>query len=261
MNTSIRKEKNYITLEELKSWFSNLNSNDLSEIMQFVMELAKSPHIEYHYQLIISKNTTNERIRKSLIGLFDKHGKQGCQFLLHKLKSYEDKHAHAEILFLLGLGRKNLENPHSVLSYARKMALSQDNYTRDRALIVLGWLGNLDDLDLLKDKHLHDTHNFCRAWALTSFMQMWFRLKDDSIHIKAMETIQISINKEEDSFVQSAIIEVVQTLENKKFGIARKSLHNLEKEKIKTTIEKVKRYLNKKHYIDIKEQLRSIGLS
>ena len=46
-------------LKEFENWYK-IAQNDEDEQMEFVWELMKSPYIEYHYSLIINKNTSEE---------------------------------------------------------------------------------------------------------------------------------------------------------------------------------------------------------
>ena len=188
------------SLNEFKQWFETAE-NDKAEQLPFVWEIMKSPYIEYHYSLITDKKIS-DGFRRNLISRFDEHGDEGETFLLSKLDNNEDTASHAEMIYLLGkLGnRHNSKLKNKTLDYARKLALSPDIYTRDRAIIVLGWIGDINDIPLLTDRLLNDPNNYCRAWAASSFMQMWFRNQSSELVDKALPYSQLSIKQEPDYF-------------------------------------------------------------
>lgn len=85
---------------------------------------------------------------------------------------------------------------NQIIVFARKFAESEDDYTRDRAIIVLGQVGTLNDTDTLRRDLLEDKNPNCRAYSASSYMQMWFRNKSDTLKLKAFEAYKIALDIE-----------------------------------------------------------------
>lgn len=212
-------------LKEFEVWFEQVK-NDKIEQISFVFEIMKSPYVEYHYSLIKDKRLS-EGFRRNLIDRFDEHQEKGQLFLLSKLDNNEDVFLHPEIIYMLGKlnDGKNRPDKNKVVAYARQLLLSPDDYTRDRAIIVLGWIGSNSELPLLVNCLLHDTNSKCRAWASSSFMQMNFRLKRMGQHIDEQiifPALQKAITSETDYFALGTYIISLQEIITKKWlsGIA-----------------------------------------
>lgn len=161
-------------LAEFKNWSKVIvEEKRADEQLDFVWEIMKSPFIEYHYELLKDQNL-DENFRNHLAFRFNEH-KEAEDFLISKLDKQEDVEFQGEIIFLLG--KINKKHKAKILSYARKLAESENDYTRDRAIIVLGWLGTIDDTRIFEAHLLNDKNAKCRAWSASSFMQMCLKMK------------------------------------------------------------------------------------
>src|SRR5690554_8143505 len=90
----------------------------------------------------------DEEFRRDLAFRFNEHGEEAEDFLISKLDNNQDTAFQADIIF--HLGRLNKKHKAKILDYARKFAESEDYYKRDRAIIVLGWIGTIEDTEILK---------------------------------------------------------------------------------------------------------------
>jgi hypothetical protein len=234
------------TLQELKEWYHKVNcSGDEFEQLEFVWEIMKSPHTEYHYSVATDKNTA-EYFRGELWTRFDEHREEGAKLLLSKLDNNEDADVQAEMIFCLGkIADEQKIEKERTLAFVRKFANAENDFLRDRAIIVLGWIGEIKDIALIGNHLLNDTNAKCRAWAASSFMQMSFRRKSKSLAEKALSYLKQAITQETDYFVLGVIIEAVSSLTGKKFGLPRYAIDNLDKEKIDIAKVKVERLLSK----------------
>lgn len=232
------------TLKEFEEWHKTAQNNE-DEQLPFVWEIMKSPYTEYHYSLITDKGTGDE-FRRSLWSRFDEHRKDGAKLLLSKLDNNEDTDFHPDIIFYLGkIADKQKIEKERTLAYIRKFAGAENNYLRDRAIIVLGWIGEIKDIPLLGEHLLNDANAKCRAWSATSFMQMYFRSKSKSLVEKALPYLKQAITQETDYFALGCMIEVVSALTGKKFGLPQYAIDNADKEKIDAAKAKAERFLNK----------------
>jgi hypothetical protein len=109
----------------------------------------------------------------------------------------------------------------------------------------LGWLGGVKDIELLGKLLLNDKHNKCRAWSASAFMQIWFRKKSKTFVDKVLPYLYKSTKQEQDIFVIGCIINTLQEITNKKFGLTQKSLDLKETDKINILKNKVIKYFEK----------------
>lgn len=230
-------------LSEYKIWLKNIIENNLEdEQLQFVWSIMKSPFVEYHYELLKDKSLDKD-FRRSLSGRFNEHGEEAEDFLISKLDNNQDADFQADIIFLLG--KLNKKHKSEILDYARKFAESENDYKRDRAIIVLGWIGTIEDTEIFKTHLLNDTNPNCRAWSASSYMQMWFKSENDNIKLKAFDAYLKALNSESDYFVVATILSAIRVMGKTKLGISQTALDELDTEKIDLAKPKVIRFLEK----------------
>lgn len=232
-------------LKDFEKWLEKARVDE-DEQLPFVWEIMKSPYVEYHYSLLKDKNLSDE-FRRDLSARFDEHGEAGETLLISKLDNNEDVDFHAEIIYILGKisDGRNTSQKEKVVDYARKLALSPDACTRNRAIIVLGWIGTMKDIPLLADRLLNDPDEKCRTWSATSFMQMWFRNKSKKLVEEVLPFLRKAIENERDYFALGCMIDVVKELTGKNFALPQYAINNIDKEKIDNAKLKVKRYFEK----------------
>ena len=222
---------NFSGLDELQQWIEDLKSGKRDDKNKFVWSVMKSPFVAYHYSLWKDTNLDGE-FRRDLRYRFDEHREKGAEFLLSKLDKNEDAEFYPEIIYCLGnLADKKIEKERT-LEYARKFAHSDNDFLRDRALIVLGWIGNDNDIPLLGEHLLNDANAKCRTWSATSFMQMYFRRKSQSIVDKALLYLKQAISQETDYFALGCMIDAVKELTGKNFDLPQHAIGNIDKERI-----------------------------
>jgi hypothetical protein len=238
-------------IREFEKWYNKINKKSSSgkgtiEYFEFATALSQTSFVEYHYSLIINKKT-NEEFRNYLWAKFEDH-KEAEMFLLKKLETNEDKGFQGKILFRLGviIDRRNGKQKEKVLEYVHKLINSSDDNIRENAIIVLGWLGGINDIALLGEKLLNDPYTKCRAWSASSFMQIWFRREEDNIFAEnVLPYLYKALQMEKNYFVISTVIETIQELVKKKFGITKMALNDLDKEKIDICANKIIKYFEK----------------
>jgi hypothetical protein len=218
-------------IKDFEKWYKKINaSDDEDDYLEFVWELMETPFTEYHYSLMINKNT-HEEFKDVLWSRFDEHD-DAEMFLLDKLEHNADTELVGKILFHLGeiVDLGNGKQKVKVYEYAKKYANDKNDNIRENAIIVLGWIGKNADLPLLIDHLLHDTNNKCRAWSASSFMQMNFHLKSFNVKI-VYPAFQQAIEHEKDNFALATCIISLQDIAKKKW-LSSSAAQNLEVEKI-----------------------------
>jgi len=239
----ILADLNYSSLDELKQWLKDLKSGKRDDENEFVWSIMKSPFVEYHYAVITDKEISKD-FYQHLWSRFDEHREKGAELLLSKLDNNEDMAFHAAIIFCLGKYKSKLVEERT-LEYARKFANTDDSLLREAAIIVLGWIGNEKDIPLLGEHLLNDTNTKCRAWSATTFMQMYFRRKSQSLVDKSLPYLKQAISQETDYFVLDSMIDVVKELTGKKFDLPQHAIDNIDKERINNAKLKVVRFFKK----------------
>ena len=131
------------------------------------------------------------------------------------------------------------------MEYARKFADYDSDNLREKAIIVLGWIGGIEDIPLLGGHLLNDTNAKCRTWSATSFMQMYFRRKSKSLVEKALPILKQAISQETDYFALGCIIDVVRELTGKKFDLPQNAIDNIDTARIEAAKQKAERFFKK----------------
>ncbi len=147
-------------------------------------DLARSPYIEYHYEFIYQ----DDNFSRTVWNYFDRHYDRGLAFLLSRIRAETQPEIRAKILTMLGrIADQILTNPNmergnemaeAVVGLAVEYAQRGTDIEREKAVIVLGWVGRLPQAALLGRLMLEDSHEKVRAWAASSFRQMASRLPD-----------------------------------------------------------------------------------
>ena len=231
-------------LKQFEEWYKAARKDEDKQL-EFVWEIMNSPYTEYYYSLIVSKDTS-EKFRGKLWSRFDEQREKGAELLLSKLDNNEDTAFHPDIMFCLGdIADEHKIEKERTLEYARKFADAADDSLREKAIIVLGWIGGVGDVPLLGRHLLGDTNAKCRTWSASSFMQMFFRRKSQSLVDKALPLLKQAISQETDYFALGCMIDVVGELTGKNFGLPRYAIDNADAEKIDAAKAKVERFFKK----------------
>lgn len=230
-------------LPEFKVWLKEIVENkSKDEGLEFVWELMKSPYVEFHYELLKSEKLSEE-FKRLLSSRFNEHGENAEILLISKLDKNEDVNFHGKIIFLLGKIKGKYKT--KTLEFARKLTESENDFTRENALIVLGWLGTISDTKILEDHLLKDTNKKCRAWSASSFMQLWFKIGSETLKRMSFEAYSKALPNENDYFVVSVILSSIREIGKTKLGISQTALDELNIEKIEMSKTKAIRFLEK----------------
>ena len=233
-------------INEFETWYKKIHkSKDEEKYLESVWELMETPYTEYHYSLILRENT-NEYFKDTLWSRFGEH--EDAEILLfNKLENNEDKQFIGEIIFNLGkiVDLKNSKQKDKLYGIIKNYVKSTDDKIRENAIIVLGWLGSIKDLEFLSELLLNDKNNKCRAWSASALMQIKFRRKNNTFVEKSLPYLYKAIKQEEDYLVISSIIETVREFTKKKFDIKQKDIDILDKDKLKMAKEKIEKYFKK----------------
>ena len=122
---------------------------------------------------------------------------------------------------------------------------SKDALLRQKIIIALGWIGSLDEIDILTKQMSEDKDSLCRAWSASSLMQLSFHGVDKkAIQEKTKSCFASVIEAETDLYACGVMIEAAQVLFGKKW-ISQSAVEDVDVEKIEKARKSAVRFLNK----------------
>ena len=116
---------------------------------------------------------------------------------------------------------------------------------RYKLIIALGWVGTLEQIDILISEMLGGKDSLCRAWAAASLMQMSFhRVAQAILRAKTKAAFLQGISSEKEPYACVVMIEAAQNLFDKKW-ISSSAVQNQDTEKIEKARKMAVRFLGK----------------
>ena len=238
--------------EDLQKAYLDLEKEGFpsSKRIKFAADLGSSQEIAYHYELIC-KDWNNGR-NLHLEGSFDKHGKDGLEFLFEQLDEIKDEKQSVLIAYLIAeiLSKSKHRDFYSsfcdqLIPILTALLDIKNPILRQKVIIALGWVGTDKEIDLLTRQMLDDGDALCRAWAATSLMQLSFhRVKIETICKEAKTMFLQSITEEKDLYACGLMVEAAQLLFGKRW-ISSSAVENVELEKIAKAQKSAIRFLSK----------------
>ena len=231
--------------EELKKY----NFPD-SERIKFIADLGSSDEIEYHYKLICKDR--DEGTNLNLSGSFYKHDKEGLEFLLEVLNNEKDESLKVFAAYLMAETLSKLRHRTFYAEYCKRLTSvmislieTGDNLLRQKIIIALGWIGSLNEIDILTKQMSEDKDSLCRAWSASSLMQMSFHgVEKELIQEKTKACLALAIADEDDLYTCGIMIESAQILFGKKW-ISSSAVEDVDAEKIEKARKSVVRFLKR----------------
>jgi hypothetical protein len=231
--------------EELKK--QNLTDGDR---IKFIADLGASEEIEYHYKLICKDR--DECTNLNLSGSFYKHDKEGLEFLLEVLDNEDEENLKVFAAYLIAETLSKLRHRDFYLEFCNRLIPvmtslieSKDALLRQKIIIALGWIGSLDEIDILTKQMSEYKDSFCRAWSASSLMQMSFHGVDkELLQEKTKPCFALAIAAETDLYACGIMIEAAQVLFGKKW-ISSSAVEDVDIEKIEKARKSAVRFLNK----------------
>ena len=116
---------------------------------------------------------------------------------------------------------------------------------RRKLIIALGWVGTLEQIEILISEILESKDSLCRAWAAAGLMQMSFhRVSQAILRDKTKAAFLQGISSEKDLYACAVMIEAAQNLFGKKW-ISSSAAQNQDTEKIEKARKTAVRFLGK----------------
>ena len=220
------------------------------ERIKFIADLGASEEIEYHYKLICKDR--DEGTNLNLSGSFYKHDKEGLEFLFEVLDNEKDESIKVFTTYLIAETLSKLRHRDFYVEFCNKLIpviISlieiKDALLRQKIIIALGWIGSLNDIEILTKRMSEDKDSLCRAWSASSLMQMSFHgVEKELICEKSKPCLAAAIAEETDLYACGIMIESAQILFGKKW-ISSSAVEDVDAEKIEKARKSAVRFLNK----------------
>lgn len=221
-----------------------------SERIKFIADLGASEEIEYHYKLICKDR--DEGTNLNLSGSFYKHDKEGLELLFEVLNNEKDEGLKVFNAYLMAETLSKLRHRDFYTEFCNRlipiMTLlidTKDALLRQKIIIALGWIGSLNEIDILAKQISEDKDSLCRAWSASSLMQLLFHGVDkEVIQEKTKSCFVAAIAAETDLHACGIMIEAAQILFGKKW-ISQSAVEDVDVEKIEKARKSAVRFLNK----------------
>ena len=234
-------EKEYLELEKE-------NFQDGKRI-KFIANLGASSEIAYHYELICKE--WQEGGQLNLESSFDRHGGAGLEFLFERLAKKGDQKLKIETIYLIAQILTKSKHRDFYTAFCDRLIpyilsfTSVENALRRKLIIALGWVGTLEQIDILISEMLGSKDSLCRAWAAASLMQMSFhRASQEILRDKTKAAFLQGVSSEKELYTCAVMIEAAQNLFGKKW-ISSSAAQNQDSEKIEKARKMAVRFLGR----------------
>lgn len=224
----------------MKTLFETAKQTDSFKTHNDFIKALLNNDSEDYYQLHLDfiANTESGIFHDRLCRGFAKRSQNAAKFLLIQANSGNlPNTVLADVIHILGLMKND-----DLLQYIPNFLSSKDENVRYQCIIVLGWLGNKNEIDvllsILKSAEIH----LLRGHCATAMRQIWFNHPDLSPDIIKYLAEHLKIESED--LVCAMMIITLQDILNYKFGLKENAQGEI-LGNIKTTKQKLNRYIEK----------------
>ena len=217
--------------------------------IKFIANLGASDEIAYHYDLICKEWQDGRQL--NLESSFDRHGGAGLEFLFERLAKKGDQKLKIETIYLIAQILSKSKHRDFYAAFCDRLIpqitsfLGRNDVLRRKLIIALGWVGTLEQIEILISEMLGSKDSLCRAWAAASLMQMSFHRTSQAIlRDKTKAAFLQGISSEKEPYACAIMIEAAQNLFGKKW-ISSSAAQNQEAEKIEKARKMAVRFLGR----------------
>ena len=205
-----------MSIKELREHYRRVWREDASfeeerGFIEALLENHDREHLDFHFELL--RNQEHFYFYCQIQAAFGKHGRPAEAFLIERFAHEEEPDLRAYALQILGHMRSKRAR-----ALAKEAATADAETLRDRAVIVLGWVGTVRDMTtVLRDRLLHDSSVDVRGNAATACRQIWY--ERPKAKEPAIELLGEALPREEDEHVICSIVVTLQDIMKRRFGI------------------------------------------
>lgn len=240
-----------LSLNDLEREYLGLKKENFPDgkRIKFIANLGASSEIAYHYELICKEWQEGRQL--NLESSFDRHGVAGLEYLFERLAKESDQKLKIETIYLIAQILTKSKHRDFYAAFCDRLIpqitsfLGTNDALRRKLIIALGWVGTLEQIDILISEMLGSKDSLCRAWAAASLMQMSFhRVSQEILRDKTKAAFLQGISSEKEPYACAVMIEAAQILFGKKW-ISSSAAQNQEAEKIEKVRKMAIRFLDK----------------
>ena len=240
-----------LNLNDLEKEYLELKKENFQDgkRIKFIANLGASDEIAYHYELICKE--WQEGGKLNLESSFDRHGGAGLEFLFERLAKKSDQKLKIETIYLIAQILSKSKHRDFYTAFCDRLIpqitsfLETNDVLRRKLIIALGWVGTLEQIEILISEMLESKDSLCRAWAAASLMQMSFhRASQDILRDKTKAAFLQGISSEKEPYACAVMIEAAQILFGKKW-ISSSAAQNQDSEKIEKARKTAVRFLGR----------------
>ena len=240
-----------LNLNDLEKEYLELKKENFQDgkRIKFIANLGASDEIAYHYELICKEWQDGRQL--NLESSFDRHGGAGLEFLFERLAKKGDQKLKIETIYLIAQILTKSKHRDFYAAFCDRLIpqitsfLGTNDALRRKLIIALGWVGTLEQIDILISEMLKSKDSLCRAWAAASLMQMSFhRASQTILRDKTKTAFLQGISSEKELYACAVMIEAAQILFGKKW-ISSSAVQNQDSEKIEKARKMAVRFLGR----------------
>lgn len=240
-----------LSLNDLEREYLELKKENFPDgkRIKFIANLGASSEIAYHYELICKEWQEGKQL--NLECSFDRHGSAGLEFLFERLAKESDQKLKIETIYLIAQILTKSKHRDFYAAFCDRLIpqitsfLETNDALRRKLIIALGWVGTLEQLDILISEMLNSKDSLCRAWAAASIMQISFHRASQAIlRDKTKAAFLQGISSEKEPYACAVMIEAAQNLFGKKW-ISSSTAQNQDSEKIEKARKMAVRFLGR----------------
>ncbi len=240
-----------LSLNDLEKEYLELKKENFldGKRIKFIANLGSSDEIAYHYELICKEWQEGRQL--NFESSFDRHGGAGLEFLFKRLAKESDQKLKIETIYLIAQILSKSKHRDFYAAFCDRLIpyilsfTSVENALCRKLIIALGWVGTLEQIDILISEMLESKDSLCRAWAAAGLMQMSFhRASQEILRDKTKAAFLQGISSEKELYACAVMIEAAQNLFGKKW-ISSSAAQNQDAEKIEKARNMAVRFLGK----------------
>ena len=240
-----------LNLNDLEREYSQLEKENFQDgkRIKFIANLGACDEIAYHYELICKE--WQEGGQLNLESSFDRHGGAGLEYLFERLAKESDQKLKIETIYLIAQILSKSKHRDFYAAFCDRLIpqitsfLGTNDALRRKLIIALGWVGTLEQIEILISEMLDSKDSLCRAWAAASLMQMSFhRVAQAILRDKTKAAFLQGISSEKEPYACAVMIEAAQILFGKKW-ISSSTAQNQDAEKVEKARKSAVRFLSK----------------
>ena len=240
-----------LNLNDLEREYLELKKENFQDgkRIKFIVNLGASDEIAYHYKLICKQ--WQEGGQLNLESSFDRHGSAGLEFLFEQLAKTNDQNLKISTIYLAAQILSKSKHRDFYAAFCDRLIphilpfANAENALRRKLIIALGWVGTLEQIEILISEMHGSKDSLCRAWAAASLMQMSFhRVAQAILRDKTKSAFLQSISSEKELYACAVMIEAAQNLFGKKW-ISSSAVQDQDTEKIEKARKMTVRFLGR----------------